>query len=160
MGLGGPGRVRHRARGQDWHEAPHVSLAESLALASDALRIRLDEVEEQFEPHAAEVRKQHADRVLEPGTIDGFTLTCRGVARGTALIELEWIGLVGVDPDDPDLADPHRVVISAGKLECRVSGDAVHDPYPATAARAINAIAPLRTLPPGLYSPAQLPIAV
>lgn len=142
----------------EFDDPPHVSLRESARAICDALAIEPDAIEEEFEPTVARRDRTFGDLTVGAGRIAGFVLTCRAVRDGLDLVTLEWVGEVGASGRDGPTGEPHLVVVGGGAYECRLTGE-LDDPYPATAARGLNAIAPLRRLAPGLYTPAELPVA-
>lgn len=136
----------------------HLRLEESLRLVSDALAIALDQVEVRFEPRIADGPRANGARTVEPGMVEGFRVVAEGVAGGACALELAWTGVFAMDPASDGLEESVAVCIEGDTtMELSARGTSFTNPYPATAARALNALQPLRQLEPGLYRPDQLP---
>jgi 2,4-diaminopentanoate dehydrogenase len=135
-------------------------LNESVALIADGLRLRLDRIENEFATYVSTVRREHKGRVVLPGQNAGFHKRSLGISGDKVLIEVEMIGIFAIDPHVDQVEEGARIRIEGdATIETQASGDWFGDSYPVTAARAIRAAGPLRTLPPGLYRPDQLPLA-
>lgn len=138
----------------------HLPLNESLGLLNEALSLGVDHVVVSFEPIRAHATRTVARRHVRAGSIGGFRTTATGSRLGVSVAELRWTGIFGMDTDAEGLVDSARLRIEgAGTVEASASGTMFDDPFPATAARALNVIAPLRQLPPGLYRPDQVPVS-
>ena len=136
----------------------HLRLEESVRLVSDALAIAIDQVDVRFELRIAGGRRSSEARTVEPGTVEGFRAVARGVAGDTGPIELAWTGVFAMDPASDGLEESVEVSIEGDTtMELAARGTAFTNPYPATAARALSSLRPLRQLEPGLYRPDQLP---
>ena len=129
-----------------------------MRLVSDALAIALDQVEVRFEPRIADGPRANGARTVEPGMVEGFRVVAEGVAGGACALELAWTGVFAMDPASDGLEESVAVCIEGDTtMELSARGTSFTNPYPATAARALNALQPLRQLEPGLYRPDQLP---
>jgi len=135
-----------------------LSLSESLELVADALDLRLEAREEVHEALTSSVVRTHAGRTVRPGETVGFRKRAVGLRGGDLVVEIEWCSVFCLDPAEDGLEESASVTVD-GDVRMRMSagGTFFGDPYPSTAARAINAIRPLRDLPPGLFRPDQLP---
>ncbi|MFT3874163.1 MAG: hypothetical protein QM714_16225 [Nocardioides sp.] len=139
-----------------WTE--YLPVSECLRLVSDALRLDLDCVELRFEPRVATDRRSVAGRRVEPGTTMGFRATGVGLKNGAEVVRLGWNAVFGLDPAVDELVESALLVIRGETdVEVVATGTTLLDAYPATAARALNTLWPLRELPPGLYRPDQVP---
>jgi 4-hydroxy-tetrahydrodipicolinate reductase len=149
--------------GKPLEEAPagEHQLAESFAVVTDGLRLELDRWEEVSEPLPARSARHHEGRVVEPGTIGGFRRRAFGYRGGEVIAELEWLAIYCIDPQADGVENSAFVRLVGGDqtVEASLGGDLLFDPYPATAARMLNAAAVLRDLPPGVYRPDQLPLS-
>src|SRR5215469_15821779 len=135
-------------------------LHESVALIADALGIPLDRTDNMHEPYVSSVRREHAGRVVEPGHNAGFHKRSVGMSGGQARIEIEMYGVFCIDPDVDSVQETARVVVDGDvTVETEARGNWFGDSYPVTAAKAIRAVRPLRSMPPGLYRPDQLPLS-
>jgi 4-hydroxy-tetrahydrodipicolinate reductase len=139
---------------------PALSLTESFALVADGLALPIERTEHLYEPFVAKTRREHAGRVVEAGMTGGFRKRSLGYRSDEPVLELEWVAVFCIDPAVDGVTEVARVRVEGDTtIETEARGSFFGDSYPATAARAINALAPLRTLPPGLYRPDQLPTA-
>jgi hypothetical protein len=137
-----------------------LSLRESLALLNDALCLDIDRSDERYEPVAAPSAREFRGRRVEIGQTVGFRRRAFGYRRETEVIQIEWLGIFCLDPHVDGAEESATVTIDGDdRVESHATGTFLANPYPSTAARAVNAIGPLRTLPPGLYRPDQLPAA-
>jgi hypothetical protein len=135
-------------------------LHESVALISEALGVELDRIENMHEPYVSTIVREHAGRRVEPGRNAGFHKRSVGIAEGRPRIEVEMFGVFCIDSVADSRGEGARVVIEGDStIEAEVRGDWFGDSYPVTAAKAIRAARPLRTLRPGLYRPDQLPLS-
>ena len=135
-------------------------LHESVALIADALGIPLDRTDNMHEPYVSSVRREHAGRVVEPGHNAGFHKRSVGMSGGQARIEIEMYGVFCIDPDVDSVQETARVAVDGDvTVETEARGNWFGDSYPVTAAKAIRAVRPLRSMPPGLYRPDQLPLS-
>jgi hypothetical protein len=141
--------------------ATALSLIESAALVADALNLDVCDVEEIHEPYVTDTLRAFGGTVVRAGTTAGFRKRCRLSAATGAVVELEWLAIFCIDEIADGVAEIATVEIDGDtSIRTEARGTFFDDPYPATAARAVNAIAPLRLLPPGLYRPDQLPASV
>ncbi len=136
-------------------------LDECVALIADGLGLTLDRLEVEDEPYVTSIRRQHEHRVVEPGMTAGFHKRCVGFVDGRPLIELEMYAIFAIDEREDPVSEGARVSIEGDvTVQSQALGNWFGDSYPITAAKAINAVPPLRTLPPGLYRPDQLPTGI
>jgi hypothetical protein len=138
----------------------HLSLVSSVAVLADALGGATTAIEEHHEILVSESDRSDGRRTVAAGQTKGFRRTAR-VMAGEIAVEVEWTAIFCLDPaldDGLEMAAKVSVEGSA-QIECSITGYGIVDSYPATAARAIAAIAPLRSLPPGLYRPDQVAAA-
>jgi 4-hydroxy-tetrahydrodipicolinate reductase len=134
-------------------------LDESLALIGDGLGLRFDRTENFHEPYVSSIRREHAGRVVLPGRNAGFHKTSVGFRDGTPVVTIEMYGIFCIDPAVDAAEEGAKITIDGDTtIETEVRGNWFGDSYPVTAARAINAVGPLRRLPPGLYRPDQLAV--
>lgn len=118
----------------------HREIVQSVHLIAAALGVELQSVTEDKTP------------VVADGRVVGFRHTC----RGTPGIELEMLGLLELDR-----AADTTVTIKGDPDLCIVMGGGITDrPERVVAARVINALPWLIDAPPGLHTPAELPVAL
>ena len=135
-------------------------LHESVALIADALGIGLDSIDNTHEPYVSSIRREHAGRVVEPGHNAGFHKRSCGMAGGHVRIEIEMYGVFCIDPQVDSVEECAKVAVDGDvTVETEARGNWFGDSYPVTAAKAIRAVRPLRSMPPGLYRPDQLPLS-
>ncbi|NLT06490.1 MAG: hypothetical protein GXY03_09275 [Solirubrobacterales bacterium] len=141
---------------------PTGQLAQSCGILADGLHLDLDRWEETAEPIAVATDRRRGDLAVPAGRTAGFRRLARGLRGGTVVAEVEWLAIWAIDPDADGVENSSTLRIEGGgeTVETTVAGGLLTDPYPATAARMLNAIAVLRALPPGIYRPDQLPLAV
>lgn len=140
------------------HQA--VPLEESLALIEDALRFEFDRSEHSHEPILSTKRRTDGKAVVEEGRIVGFASRSVGYRGGLPLVELEVRAIFCIDPALDGSGELARLRIEGEPSICtEAQGSFLADSYTATAARALNSIIPLRSLPPGVYRPDQLPLS-
>lgn len=137
-----------------------LSLDESLALVDEALELRLDRREDVHEVLTSSVFREHAGRTVAPGQTVGFRKRALGYRDGRLIAEIEWHAVFCLNPEEDGVEESAAVTLDGEvRVEATSKGTFFGDPYPSTAARAINAIASLRDLPPGLFRPDQLAAA-
>ncbi len=137
-----------------------LALGESLALVDEALDLQLDRLEDIHEVLASSVFREHEGRTVAPGQTVGFRKRAVGYRGDRLIAEIEWRGVFCLDAAEDGVAESAAITLDGDvHVEATSSGTFFGDPYPSTAARAVNAIAPLRNLPPGLFRPDQLPAA-
>lgn len=91
---------------------------------------------------------------IAEGAVVGFDATVTGVSPDGSKLALRWIGLP--DPAAESL-EPGVFFDMTGACGDRIAASVeAPDSYLGTAGRMINAILPLRSLPPGLYTPAAI----
>ncbi|NLT04814.1 MAG: hypothetical protein GXY03_00745 [Solirubrobacterales bacterium] len=140
--------------------AAGLALDESLALIGDALGLGLDRIEDVHEPLPAPTAREHAGRRVEVGANNGFRRRALGHRGGAVVAEVEWFAVFCLDPDVDGETDSATVTVTGdATVESSATGTFCGDPYPSTAARALAAIGPLASMPPGLYRPDQIPLS-
>lgn len=143
-----------------WEE--QLPLRESLHLVADALGTAIEAEELSYQAIVAEQTYSSGDMEIASGQVRGFDVELSGSGEESGGRDLEitlrWTGVHGLDRyGDPELVDSARVEIQGeAGLEAVIGGTILDDPFPATAARAVNVIAPLRQMPAGLYRPDQI----
>ncbi len=139
---------------------PGLALEESLALIADALGLRLDRIDDVHEPVPAPTPREHAGRAVAVGENAGFRRRAIGFRDGVAVAEIEWLAIFCLDADVDGEVDSATVSVEGDSdVEASATGTFCGDPYPSTAARALAAIGPLASMPPGLYRPDQIPLS-
>lgn len=122
-----------------------------------ALGLEFDEIESERTALKASSPRSQNGRSVPAGATVGFLSRASGMREGAPLATLQWRGVFGAAADG--VATGSRVSVRGeSTVETSCAGSFLEDPYPATAARALNAIAPLRSMPPGLYRPDQIPL--
>ena len=138
----------------DVEDEPHFIgfLKQSLHLIGDAIGLEFDAIEATPSPIRADRRTEFDGLVAEVGTVVGFNHAVVGSVDGDPRVRLEWRGVL--DPGDDEGTELR--VDGPGGISETVRFDVPADAYPGTAARMVKSIAPLRALPPGLHTPAEL----
>jgi 2,4-diaminopentanoate dehydrogenase len=131
------------------------SVKQSLALLGDALGLLFGRLDERSKPVLAERPTRVGESVVEPGAIIGFDARAVGWIGQTAAVDVHWTGAVGVREALPDVTEGLTIEVG-GEAGFRAVLDGSLASYAAAAARTVNAIRPLRALPPGLYRPDEL----
>ncbi|MCW3063308.1 MAG: hypothetical protein JWN32_480 [Solirubrobacterales bacterium] len=140
--------------------ADHMPLAECVRLIADATGVGAVDVTVGCDPTFAAASRASPHRRVDAGEIGGFEAVASGCAGGEERIRLRWTGIFALDPGADGRPDSVSVRIAGDTtLTLTASGTTFSDAYPATATRALNIIAPLRRLPPGLYRPDQVPLS-
>ncbi|MGH2945022.1 MAG: hypothetical protein ACRDPC_01920 [Solirubrobacteraceae bacterium] len=135
-----------------------LSLDQSLALIADSLSLELDRVEDVHEAVPAPNRRKYGGRSVARGETVGFRRRSLGYRSGELVAEIEWLAIFCLDPAEDGAEESATLRIDGdSRVEASCGGTFFGDPYPSTAARAVNVIQPLRELPPGLYRPDQIP---
>jgi hypothetical protein len=135
-----------------------LSLDESLAAIAEALGISVDRMEYVHEALAAPSPRSYRDRTVEVGQTVGFRRRSIAFRDGRAVVEVEWLAIFCIDAEADGVEESATLRIEGDcGVEASSRGTFFGDPYPSTAARALNAIAPLRALAPGLYRPHDIP---
>ena len=159
----GPGILDECRFGFPPEESPPekpVLLSEPLALVGDALGIAFDRTESFHEPYVSPNRREYEGMVIEPGTTAGFKKRSVGYRDGEPIVEIEWRGIFCIDPEVDGFTEAVKLRIEGDStIETEARGSFFGDPTLVTAARALNIVTPLRTLPPGLYRPDQVPFS-
>jgi hypothetical protein len=136
----------------------HLPVAECVQLVSDALGLGVDQVDLNFEPRIATETRFAAGRIVKAGTAVGFQAVGCGLVSGIEVVRLGWNCTFAMDHQADGLLESARLVLTGEtSVEIVATGSTLTDGYPATAARALNTVRPLRDLPPGLYRPDQVP---
>jgi diaminopimelate decarboxylase len=126
-------------------------LRQSLNVVGDAIGLEFDAVEASPSPIRADRRIEFDGLVAEVGTVVGFYHAVVGRADGEDRVRLEWRGELKRGDEGTELR-----IDGPGGISETVRFDVPADAYPGTAARMVKSIAPLRALPPGLHTPAEL----
>ena len=142
-------------RAADGTVVVHIGFPESMHLIARALGIELTRVEQTREPIISGVRRETPHVVVEPGFVAGCRHTARGFAGDRVIIEL----------DHPQQVRPEAEGVSTGDY-IRLSGipniEVRTEPeIPgglATAALAVNMVAPVAMAEPGLLTMLDLPV--
>lgn len=150
IGVGGPP--------EDASDELGTWIGECAALLAEATGIDLERVEHDFRPLPAERPAQVGGIAIAPGQVAGFRHLVVGHAGGEPRITLEWAGALSTALDWPEPATELRID-GASPVWATLGGGFSQDPYPSTVARVLKSIASLRTLPPGLHRPDQLPVS-
>ena len=96
----------------------------------------------------------------EPGTTAGFRKRSVGFRDGEPVVEIEWWGVFRIDPEVDGFTEAVRLKIEGDStIETEARGSFFGDPTFVTAAKALNIVTPLRSLPPGVYRPDQVPFS-
>jgi len=129
----------------------HVGLPESVAMVSDALGLRVDQITETIEPKIATERFETEFFTVEAGQAAGVHQIARGLIEGKELVYMELQMYVGAnDPADTVELTGHpniSLTIPGGS-----HGDIV------TASVAVNSIPSILEAPSGLRTARELPI--
>jgi 4-hydroxy-tetrahydrodipicolinate reductase len=150
----GLGRPPEEARGLE----VALALDESAMLVADALALPVERVDNHHEPYVTTIPRRHGATLVEAGRTAGFRKRC-AVQGPAGTVELEWLAIYAIDPAVDGVEEGASVQIDGETtFGATVHGGLFADSYGATVARALNAVVPLRSLPPGLYRPDQLPI--
>ena len=159
----GPGILDECRFGFPPEESPPekpVSMGEPLAVVGDALGITFDHTEDLHEPYVSPNRREFEGRVIEPGTIAGFRKRSVGFRDGDLVVEVEWWGVFCIDPEVDGFTEAVRLKLEGDStIEVEARGSFFGDPTLVTAAKALNIVTPLRSLPPGVYRPDQVPFS-
>lgn len=150
-------------RPDDWDlKIPRISLLESVGMVADALGVALDRCEVVQVPIVAS-RRITGSRVVEAGLTHGVRKTFTGITPAGRPIIIDVAFVYDLDASE-DWEERYVIdiePISEGSgIRAELTGGWSPDPYPATAATGVNAVWGLRSLPPGLYSMAQVPLGV
>lgn len=143
----------------DFQTTSFAPLGESVALLRDARGLNIARIDECSRPYIAPTPREFDSLIVKTGSIAGFRSYAHGT--GETSVDLEWAGIFALDEtvDGVEEGVEIRILSDAGALEMKMNGDELRNSYPATAARAINAVRPLRVLPPGIYRPDQVPMS-
>jgi hypothetical protein len=130
------------------------ALTESLYVFAEAIGLDLTGVGRSGGESLAEAPAECQGIEVNAGAVIGFDQTVTGRSEDGSTLELRWIGL----PDPaPGGLETGVYLELRGACGDRIAAtvEAPHS-YLGTAARMINSIRPLRSLPPGLYTPAAI----
>ena len=133
-------------------------IVESTMLIAESLGVAvLGEPAFTSEPVLSEVRRERGGYVVEAGTVGGHRRRLVAELEGGGRIVTVWRGMFDLDRDRDGL-EPSAAVELTGSTAFRVhlTGGLFDDTYPPTGARAVAAVRPLRTLPPGLHTADEL----
>jgi 2,4-diaminopentanoate dehydrogenase len=135
-------------------------LHESVALIADALDIQLDRIDNTHEPYVSSIVREHGGRRVEAGRNAGFHKRSLGISGESVRVEIEMYGVFCIDPEVDSVSEGAKVAVYGDvTIETEARGNWFGDSYPVTAAKAIRAVGPLMSMPPGLYRPDQLPLS-
>jgi 4-hydroxy-tetrahydrodipicolinate reductase len=140
-----------------------LSFLESVATVIDALGVDVASSEETWEPVVSERVLSGGAVVVGPGTVGGVTRTYRATTSAGRTVTVELAARYMLDEDVDGLREEYSVEVDGGAAagaRASLTGGWSPDPYPATAACGLNALPGLRSLPPGMYTAAQVPFAV
>jgi hypothetical protein len=134
-----------------------------VATVVDALGVDVASSEEHWEPLVSDRRRTGGAAVVEPGRVGGVSRTYRATTSAGRTVTVELVAMYMLDEELDGLQEEYSVHVEGGPgagAHAVLSGGWSPDPYPATAACGLNALPGLRSLPPGLYTAAQVPFAV
>jgi hypothetical protein len=136
-----------------------ASLQEQLRALIDGLALEIEEIDEVTEPLAAGSDREAAGITIRKGSNAGVRRIARGLVAGEPVLAVEWLVLVAIDPEADGVEASAEATIEGGGevIANSVSGTLLVEPYMATAMRMVNSVRPLRSLPPGVYRPDQIP---
>ncbi len=138
-----------------------IAVDQSLRMVGDAAGIAFDEVRLSRTPIVSPLRRQSGETAVEPGTVTGYTHEASGIVDGEVRIAVQWSLVFMLDAVVDGLEEGVVIEIEGEPtMEMRLRSTLSADPYPATAARAISVVPGLLAMPPGLYTSAQVPLAV
>lgn len=139
---------------------PMFSLAEQVALLDDALGLRLESIEQIPEPYVTQVRREYGGTTIAPGRIAGFRNRSVGYRDGRIVVDVEWLAVFCLSKEADGQEEMLTLHIEGESvLDMQATGTFFNDPYPATAARLVGVVLPLRVLLPGMYRPDQVPLS-
>ena len=128
----------------------HVGLTESVYLLADALKLKLDRVEETLNPVVAEAAVELENLSIRQGDIAGVRQIAKGYIKGKEIIQLDFKAAVGLDESH----DTIRITGEPGftsTIPGGVNGDI------ATSAIVVNAIRSIIKASPGLRTMLDIP---
>jgi hypothetical protein len=132
-------------------------LRESAAELADALGLETVELRSDGGVVTAATALRVGQIDVPAGTVEGFDHHVTAHAGGEEVFDLSWLALP--EPETRGLGLGLDLTLVGGDgAELVVHARSPADPYPATAARMLKAIGPLRRLPPGLHLPASLAV--
>jgi 4-hydroxy-tetrahydrodipicolinate reductase len=143
-------------------ESDRLSPLEAVGAIADALGVEVIDLEIEQTPVAADAVIE-GRVIVEPGQTRGVRKRFSVSVTGGREIILDWTFIYGLTVSggwkEQYVIDIEGISSGAG-VHAEFSGGWSPDPYPSTAACGVNAVHRLRSLPPGLYSMAQVPSAV
>lgn len=143
-------------------ETERLSPLEAVGVMADGLGVDIAEVEVEQTPIVAD-EVIGGKRVVEPGQTCGVRKLFTAGATAGRVITLDITHIYGLS-ESRDSSEQYTIDIegiSPGSgVHADFTGGWSPDPYPSTAACGVNAVRGLRSLPPGLYSMAQVPSTV
>lgn len=126
---------------------------EAFMLLAESLALEIDEPVFTTDPVVATERRARPDYAVDPGTVLGYDRRLSADVRGGGRLVSLWRGRFALHPAADGMRGSARVVITGDPdLDVTVAGAVFDDGYPSTAARALAAVRPLQTLPPGLHT--------
>ena len=144
---------------EDGESGLRTNLIQGANLLAEALGHRLEATTESTSTLVAQVPRDAGARRFMPGDPIGFHHRVAGRA-GSATIESEWVGVAGLAVALDGMEEGASVAIDGpNPMRAEIAGAGMSGAYRPTAARAVNSIAPLRSLPPGLRRVYELPLA-
>jgi 4-hydroxy-tetrahydrodipicolinate reductase len=142
-------------------ETNRLSPLEAVGMMADALGVEIVDVEVKQTPIVAE-EVIGGKRIVEPGQTRGVHKRFTATASAGREIALDMTFIYGLSAS-PDWKETYVIDIDGispgAGVHADFTGGWSPDPYPSTAACGVNAVRGLRSLPPGLYSMAQVPSA-
>ncbi|QYJ03524.1 hypothetical protein KUV85_14490 [Nocardioides panacisoli] len=126
-------------------------LAPSAQLLAEAVGHQVTRLHESRTARTAGHDLALADETIPAGKAIGFVQECVAELEGGRTIRLRWEPTL--DPTDESDLSLRLDAVGAADLSLRLDGSFRRDPYPATAARMLNAAVRGRSLPPGLHLP-------
>lgn len=133
----------------------HLGLEQSIHLIADALGWRLDRVEQERRPVVAEIRRESPHGRVEPGQAAGTATSAVGYVDGRPRIVLEVQHQVSPEMETIQTGDHIEI---DGEPNLRVSLEPGIPGLKGTAAVAVNMIASVLQVGPGMKSMADLPV--
>jgi 4-hydroxy-tetrahydrodipicolinate reductase len=149
--------------GQHTPPGSRLSFLECVGTIADALGVEAAETHQNWEPLVSDRRREGGAAVVEPGSVSGVHRTYGVTTTDGREITVELIAIYMLDEELDGVSPTCTISIEgspSANVQATLTGGWTPDPYPATAAVALNCLPGLRSLPPGLYNAAQIPFAV
>jgi len=142
-------------------ETGRLSPLEAVGVIADGLAVEITDLEVEQRPIVADERID-GKRIVEAGQTRGVHKRFSATASGGRTITLDETVIYGLSGSEWHEEYVIEIVgISPGSgVRAEFTAGWTPDPYPSTAACGVNAVRGLRSLPPGLYTAAQVPSAV